>query len=164
MIGAIQQCPDCQSPLRPCKCERAKSKARPRRLRIRGFKAVHASNPLEYGVIYDRIAALAKAGTCILNGLIDNETGRVHECSAVWRATAHHSPTVGSGGDDRSCAPLCGGADDLVHGRQWGWTEGRVFTRFGVSVRDKCREWGRKAVAEEFGDTLPKWLREVAHD
>lgn len=164
MIGAIQQCEVCHSPLRPCKCERAKSKPRPRGLKVRSFKAVHASDPLVYGVLYDCVDRAAKAGTCILHGLVDNETGRVHECAYVWRATAHHSPTVGHGGDDRSCGPVCGLADDLVHGRQWGWTEGRVFTRFAVSVRDKCKEWGRKAIAEEFGDNLPAWLQEVAHD
>ena len=133
-------------------------------MKVRSFRTVHASNPLVYGLIYDRVDQWAKSGACILAGKPDRETGRVHECSDRWRATAHHSPHTGSGGDDRRCCPVCGGADDLVHSRKWGWTEGQVEARFGVSVRDACKEWGDKAIAEEFGDALPKWLQEVAHD
>ncbi len=164
MSPAIQQCGECGSPLRPCKCERAKEPHRPRRIKVRSFREVHKNDPLTYGVLYDRIARSAKAGECILKDLVDIETGDVHECSDQWRATAHHSPTVGSGGNDRSCGPVCGFADDLVHGRRWGSSEGRVFARYGVNVRDTCKEWGRRAIAEEFGNGLPKWLQEVQDD
>jgi hypothetical protein len=64
----------------------------------------------------------------------------------VWRATAHHSPTVGAGGDDFSCVAACGLADDLVHGRKWGWSEGRVEGTFEVDVREIARVQVRRAL------------------
>lgn len=130
-------------------------------MKTRSFRVVHAADPLVYGVLFERVDRWAKEGACILAGRTDSETGKVHECTDQWRSTAHHSPTVGSGGDDRKCAPVCGGADDLVHSRRWGWTEGQVAARYGVDVRLACKDWGDKAIAEEFGNDVPDWLREV---
>ena len=137
MTGSIQMCPECGSPLRPCKCDRPKKK--PRRMKSRSFKAVHADNPLVYGPIFEEIRRLARTGACILAGETDFETGQEHVCQDVWRATAHHSPHVGSGGTDRSCGPVCGLADDYCHGRLWGWSEGMILLRFRFHVSKACR-------------------------
>jgi hypothetical protein len=159
MIGATQQCGECHSPLRPCKCDRKKKPKK--RLKTRNYKTVHASNPLVYGDVYDEIAELARGGACILKGHMDTETGKEHVCGDLWRATAHHEPHVGSGGDDRRCGPVCGLADDYVHGRRWGWSKGVIEERFGVNVNVACKIWGDTMIASIFGDNPPVWLKEV---
>jgi hypothetical protein len=97
---------------------------------------VHADDPTVYGPIFEWLRAEARSGRlCLLSGRTRSDSGEKHACADVWRATCHHSPTVGTGGDDFSCVGACGLADDLVHGRKWGWSERRVGGTFELDVR-----------------------------
>lgn len=150
MSGATQQCPECRSPLRPCRCDRKREK---KGFRKRSFLETHDDDPLVYGVLFERIRTAARTGVlCLLSGQVRDDTGEEHVCGDLWRATAHHSKTVGSGGDDLSCVAVCGTADDLVHGRKWGWSQDRVEATYDVDVAEVAREHVRFALREDAVD------------
>lgn len=144
MSGAQQMCPECQSPLRPCICDRKRTK---KGFRKRSFRETYEDDPLRYGIIFERLRTWARSGDlCLLKGRVRSDTGDPHVCLHHWRATAHHTTPVGRGGDDLSCAAACGLADDLVHGRVWGWSQHRVEATYEIDVAEVAREHVARAL------------------
>lgn len=110
-------CPNCGSPLKPCKCERGDDriarfgstlKVRPKKkLKVRSLKERFKDKPLEYGQVFDEIKVERCFGIEELPG---------HRCGiGVAGSTAHHI-----GKDDLAgLLPSCGKLHDDMHERVW---------------------------------------------
>lgn len=107
-------CPDCGSPLKPCKCERgdtrrrvpgSKLMARPGKLRSRGVMEKYKDDPFLYGVLFTLVRTWRCFGATYLPG---------HECGLGYAPpTAHHPGKT----DLDGLLPVCGALHDLVEER-----------------------------------------------
>lgn len=107
-------CPECGSPLVPCKCEREKKRgmisrfgstlrANPKKkLRSRTLKEKFGDDPIKYGILFERIRELGCFGVVYFTG---------HKCGLGYAPpSAHHL-----GEDDLAgLLPVCGLMHDLV--------------------------------------------------
>ena len=109
MSGATQLCPECGSPLRPCKCQRGKKRT--------GWKAdVVTDKGTRYGPLFRAV----KAMPCWLKAEGYRDRGH-EECgpgvqmgmySRLDGHTAHHVGRY----DEEGLLPVCGRAHDLSAG------------------------------------------------
>lgn len=167
MSGAAQQCPDCGSPLDPCKCEKEGRYVSPPgsvwnstlgvkkggRLKARTLGEKYGGDPLRYGPLFEEVRAMTCAGRSLIAG---------HRCGPGYApASAHHL-------DDKShldalgLIPCCG----LLHDRledpsdQVRWVAHRTDEDVGrfyvLKAADRIRDRG------EMTEELESALKEAA--
>lgn len=84
-----------------------------------------------------------KRHECCLKGLVDLKTGNPHVC---WGPIdPHHVTTVGAGGGDDECVPVCRGGHDLVD--RPGWSQRLVEERFGINFKDLAEQMAGRSKA-----------------
>jgi len=111
-------CPDCGSPLRPCKCERERGSTKVRRrgstlrqdpskkLRSRTLSERFKDDPLRYGILFEFVRRKPCAGAVYVPG---------HMCGAGYApASAHHLGKDDLGG----LVPACGSFHDDMEERE----------------------------------------------
>ncbi len=104
----MQQCPDCGSPLRPCRCERP-TRRRAWNSTLPASTGLKRS-PDRYGPAFEAVKRLP----CVLWTLAYYGPG--HECcgfGAQGGHTAHHVGRL----DSEGLLPVCGKAHDMIAGR-----------------------------------------------
>ena len=107
-MTATQQCGECRSPLRPCKCDRAPKKKKG--IKQRSFSQVHDGTGDRYGPAFERVRGLP----CWL--LVEGYDGLGHpQCGPGdqrWDPTACHLKKK----DSEGLLSGCGAAHDLYDG------------------------------------------------
>lgn len=162
MSGASQLCPECGSPLRPCKCDRDEYASPPgavanstlgvrkgkrlkskTRLTARSFSEKYADDVLRYGPLFE----LVREMRCF--GLVYARDVPPHKCDVGYApASAHHLDSKDHL-DARGLLPVCGRMHDQVETfpkeipLAEGWTIeklGRLYVAKAARKLDRRRE------------------------
>ncbi len=144
---AGQQCPECGSPLKPCKCDRDRGRATPgstlrtkSKFRVLSFSKKYDGTGPRYGPLFRTVRDL----TCWLRREGYQGPGHYPSCGRGvqdsphatleqgWGRTAHHVGRL----DEEGLIPCCGKAHDILAGlgsrttqqRFRAWLDERGFT------------------------------------
>lgn len=161
--AAQQLCPDCGSPLRPCRCDRELGRKTPgstlrtkTRLKARSFSERFDGTGERYGTLF----RIVRKMRCFL--WIENYYGPGHECCgpgvqdsghAPDGQTAHHTGKT----DEEGLLPACGKAHDLAAGLG-GRSTRKAFQAFlderGIGLREMALRYvdEAKLIAKEEND------------